>query len=124
LHDVLAAAPPAQMAEIFIAALKEQDLHTLRLTLDQSDTAVVEQFAQKAVEVENIRILKQDNPQPASEGVADNVHIPVRLLVFMQPASKRLKGDVTLRLTRNSASGAWKVDPNPMLKFLNDEPGE
>lgn len=118
LNDVLATAEPERVVELFFASLKEQDLDSMKLTLDETDKETVEEFTATAAQVENIRIMQKAEGLHHNEQPATTVEIPVRLLVFTRPDNKKLKGEVILRVTRNSPSDRWKVDVKPLLDFL------
>jgi hypothetical protein len=112
LYDVITKATPPEIVNMFLTALKENDLNIVKLTINQSDPEAVEEFLEKAKDIENIRILreaKHEEIENYRKENADRVEIPVNISVYMS-SQKKFQKKLQFIVTKDPVMNRWKID--------------
>lgn len=124
LNNAIVHATPEQLVELFLAAVKAQDLHAAKLMLDHSNPQAVGEFLDRAKEVEDIRTVNnKTNPKAAEQrgDLSQFAEVPVRVSVTMAASGKARQQDLTFVVRRSSLSDRWKIDVDSVFPLLDSK---
>jgi hypothetical protein len=122
LNHEIVHSTPEQLVDLFLAAVKAQDLHAAKLMLDHSNPQAVGEFLDRAREIEDIRVIKNKEGQNETEQSWDTsqfAEIPVRVSVTLASSGKERRQNLTFVVKRSSLSDRWKIDVDSVSSLLD-----
>lgn len=124
LNQEIVQSSPEQLAELFMAAIKSQDLQTAKRMLKHSDRKGIQEFMEKAGDIDELQINKKParlDTHESGENQALQVEVPMRVSVYRTSSRNKRQLDLNILVKRDSLQERWRIEADSVSPLWNPD---